>query len=196
MRVVCPHAGSVHPETRAILDRWPAGVEYVDLSGDDYAYARLLRRLWADAEDFLIVEHDVGVTHPALAQMLVCPDVYCCGVYPWTTCVGPALGFTRFRSLLMRTHPDVMEIASRIPSNYGEPGFWKQMDVWVQAAVLRDHLHVQPCVHLPPLEHFNEAQAAPADAPLVTRVQGRTYLADGLVERLAAQVKAEHAPTD
>lgn len=191
MRVVVPYV-DLRPETYRATRDWP-GVEYRYVGGDEYEYGRLLRELWADGQSFLICEHDMRPTREQLLHMLDCDSEFCAGVYPWTTCVGPALGFTRWRDSFIATYPHVMEIASRIPSNYGDPGHWKQMDVWVMAAVLRDFYHENPCIHLPPVEHLNKGQALlpiHSGKPVVTSVQGRTYLAPGTVERIAAEVLA------
>ena len=187
MKVVCPHTGGPHRDTRAVLDRWPGGVEYVDVSGDDYAYGRLLRRLWADAETFLLIEHDVVPWLHTIPEMLLCPEPYCAAPYAWGQAVGVALGCTKFDGLLMRAYPDAAEVACRIPSNYGRPGHWRQLDVWLQAAVLRDLYGYQPHCHLPAVAHRNWEET-PAGAPLRTRVEGRCYLESGLVERIAESV--------
>lgn len=193
MRVVVPYV-QVHPDTRAVLDRWPGEVEYAYTGDDDYAYGRLLRRIWREAEDTLIVEHDVVPSLAALVRMETCPCTYGAAPYAWGQAVGVTLGFTRFRSLLLRTYPDAAEIACRIPHPFGEPGHYRTpLDVWLQAAVLRDLYGLQPCCHLPAVEHRNW-EDTPADAPLRTRVEGRCYLPDGLVEQIAAQVRAENSP--
>lgn len=188
MRVVVPYT-RVHPDTRAALEGWK-NVEYRYTGADDYAYGRLLRELWADQEDFLLIEHDVIATTDHLIRMATCPNVYCAVPYAWGQAVGVTLGFTRFRSLLLRTYPDAAKIACRIPHPFGEPGHYRTpLDVWLQAAVLRDLYGLQPCCHLPPVEHRNW-EDTPKDAPLRTRVEGRCYLPDGLVEQIAAEVAA------
>lgn len=189
MRVVVPF-NHLHPDTHQALKDWP-GVEFRSTRDDDYAYGRLLRELWADGEDFLLVEHDVVPTPEHLARMAECPNPYCAAPYAWQQAVGVTLGFTRFRSILLRTYPDAAEIACRIPHPRGEPGHYATpLDVWLQAAVLRDLYGLQPCCHLPPVAHRNWLDT-PADAPLRTRVEGRCYLPPGLVEKIADEVAAE-----
>ncbi len=189
MRIVVPYT-ALRPETyRAVADHDP---RYVYMY-DDYSYGHLLRELWGCGETFLLVEHDMAPTPAQIEQMAECESGYCCGVYPWTTTVGPALGFTRFRDRFLDAFPDAAEIACRIPSVYGQPGHWRQLDVFLQAAVLRDFYGVQPCCHLPPVEHLNKGQAlleVHSNRPPVSSVQGRTYLEPGTVERLAAEVAA------
>lgn len=184
MRVICPHTGEPHPDTTAALARWPGSIELVDVSESPYAYAQLLRELWADAEDFLLVEHDVVPGPGAIAQMAACPNPYCAAPYPWTTTLGPALGFTRFRSLLLRCYPSAAEIACRLPSAYGDPGHWRQLDVRLMQSVLRDHHGLQPCCH-PPVEHRNDAKRLVQGAVYTPTVDGRSWLEPGLVDRVA-----------
>lgn len=189
MRIVVPYT-DIHPDTRAALEHWPS-VEYRYTGHDDYAYGRLLRELWSDGEDFLLIEHDVVPTNDHLIRMVTCPNAYCAAPYAWLQAVGVTLGFTRFRSILLRTYPDTAEIACRIPHPCGEPGHYRTpLDVWLQAAVLRDLYGLQPCCHLPAVGHRNW-ENTPADAPLRTQVEGRCYLADGLVEQIAEQVEAD-----
>lgn len=188
MLVVCPHAGDPHPDTVAVLDRWQQ-VEYRDVSGSDTAYADLLCELWAAHEPFCIVEHDVVPNPWTLAEMALCPHSYCAAPYPWGQAVGVALGCTSFSSIFTRAHPDAVEIARRIPSNYGQPGHWRQLDVWLQAAVLRDLYGRQPHCHLPAVGNRKWDDRTPADAPVRTKVEGRCYLEPGLVERIAGEVR-------
>lgn len=187
MRVVCPHAGEPHPDTIATLAAWGGSVELVDISGSPYAYGQLLRELWAAGEDFLIVEQDIVASPAAFAEMITCPNPYCAAPYPWSTTLGPALGFTRFRSLLLRCHPLAADIACRLPSDYGEPGHWRQLDVRLMQSVLRDHVGLQPCCH-PPVEHRNPASRLIRGAGYTSTVDGRSYLEPGTVEMVAATV--------
>lgn len=189
MRVVVPHVGDVHPDTRAVVDRW-LDVEYVCLDDDpEYGYGKLLRRLWAEQESVMVVEHDVVPWRHTIPEMALCPSPYCAAPYAWGQAVGVALGCTKFSSLFMRCYPDAAEIACRIPSVYGEPGHFRQLDVWLQAAVLRDLYGWQPCAHLPAVGHRNW-EDTPEDAPLRTRVEGRCHLEPGLVERIVDEVAA------
>lgn len=192
MRLVCAYT-DLRPATRRAVAAWPDR-EFVYVGGDDYEYGRLLRELWEDGETVYLCEHDMVPTLAQLEEIAACSCDYGCFPYAWTTCVGPAMGATKFSADLMATYPDVMEIACRIPSNYGEPGHWRQLDVWVQAAVLRDWYGEQPHVHLPPVTHLNEAQKLldiHRDKPIVTSVQGRTYLPPGLVASIAAELLAD-----
>lgn len=192
MKLVVPYV-TLHPETYRATRDWPE-VEYVYVGQDDYQYGLLLKRLWREAESFAIVEQDVLPHRDTLARFALCDRWYCAAPYAWTTHVGVTLGCTKFGAEGLRAYPDAAEIACRIPSNYGQPGHWKQLDVWLMAAVLRDFYNEQPCCHLPPVTHLNEAQRLldiHQDRPIVTRVEGRTYLPPNLVAQLAADVLAD-----
>lgn len=191
MRVVCPHVGDPHPDTVQAIDGWLGGVEYVDLSDDpDYGYGKLLRRIWTEAESTMIVEQDVVPLPWTLPEMAVCEHPYCASPYPLEAFSGVALGCTRFTSLFLRCHPDAAEIACRVPSSYGEPGYWRQLDVWLQGAVLRDLYGWQLHAHGEVI-HRNPARALSPSAlglPVRTRVEGRMYLEPGTVARIAADL--------
>lgn len=192
MRIICPYTGEPHPDTRAVLDAWRGPVELVDVSGDDYAYARLLEELWAAGETFLLVEHDIVPTPQTLAELALCDHPYCAAPYPWTTHLGPALGCTRFSSLFVRTYPDAARIAARLPSNFGAPGHWRQLDVRLMQSVLRDRYGWQPHCHRP-VEHRNPERQLVAGAVYTHTVDGRSHLPPGLVERVEAELAAERA---
>lgn len=192
MKLVVPFT-DLRAETYRATRDWP-GVRYVYVGDDDYAYGRLLREVWAEGQTICIVEHDILPWPGALEQLAGCDHDYCAFPYPWTTTVGPAMGCTKFSADFLLTYPHAVEIATRIPSNYGEPGHWKQLDVWLQAAVLRDFYGEQPHCHLPPVAHLNEAQAlldVHKDSPPVLSVRGRSHLAPGTVERIAAEIAAQ-----
>ena len=92
-------------------------MEWVDCSGDVEAYFRALCALWAAAEDFLIVEHDMVPTLEAVQAMDGCPKWWCVNPYgcnEWGTLVEVAFGFTRFRRQLMEAEPDAMEATVEI----------------------------------------------------------------------------------
>lgn len=195
MKVVVPYL-ELEPATYRAACRWP-DVDFVPLHDDPvYGYSRLIVDLWAAGETFCIVEHDVVPHRGALGQLAVCRHDYCAFPYPWVTCVGVALGCTKFTGRLLEQYPHAATIAARIPSAYGEPGHFRQFDVWLQAAVLRDLYGLQPHGHLPAVAHLNEAKrldALFADKPPVLTVEGRTFLEPGLVERIAVEVAAERA---
>lgn len=187
MRVICPYV-ELHPDTIAALTRY-AKPEYWWVGNSDTAYASLLRQLWADGEAFAIIEQDVVPTGQTLREFAHCPEPYCASPYAWTTHLAPALGCTRFSSLLLRAYPDAMEIAAHLPSAYGERGHYRQLDVHLMNTVLRDHYGLQPHCHAP-VEHRNPEKQLVAGARVTTRVEARSHVPAGLVEDIAAVLTA------
>jgi hypothetical protein len=183
VRVICPHIGSPHPDTRAALDAVGC-VIYRDVSQSDTAYADLVCELWARGDGFAIVEHDIVVRPDVIDAFEQHPAPYIAYPYRWGQAVGVALGCTRFSSDFLGRFPHAAELARRIPGTYG-PGHWRQYDVWLMGAVLRDYYGVQPVGLLPAVEHRNW-ETTPDDAPLRLTVDGRMYLPPGMVEQLAA----------
>ncbi len=149
MRIVCPHAGPPYPETLLSLAASGYKVEYRDTSASDTAYAELVMELWRDGEGFVVVEADMAFPPEALHRLVKCERGLCAGVYPWSTNIGCALGFTKFGTSLLEN--------VNVPNLHGIP--YRQVDI----AVLRLHLgqkhHRQPHLHLPPIRHLNEHQA-------------------------------------
>lgn len=194
VKLVVPFT-DLHPETHRATRDWPE-VEYVDVSADEYEYGRLLRRLWREGESFCLVEHDVVPHRDTLARFALCDRWYCSAPYAWTTHVGVTLGCTKFGREGLRAYPDAMEIAWRIPCNFGDGrgGHYRQIGVWLQSEVLARFYGEQPCCHLPPVVHLNESQRLldiHRDRPIQTTVETkRSFLEPGLVERIAAEVLA------
>ena len=158
---------SLRPETEAALhEHVPLGdvVRLVRVE-DDYHYGRLLCEQWATGLDVAVIEQDVVITADVAAAFHDCPSEYCAFPYEWQTTVGVALGCTRFRGSFTARYPDAMREACETPSAWtGQPGYWRQLDVFLQRRVLRDKHGEQPCGHLPPVVHLNPKQALRADA--------------------------------
>lgn len=114
MRIIVPFAGRVHPITRAALRDLAPEAEFVDVSGDLFAYGRLLGRVWADGESFLLLEHDIEVTPRALEEAQTCDRLWCTSPYryrwlAYEFMLTSALGCARFRGDLLKAHPEVMD---------------------------------------------------------------------------------------
>lgn len=75
--------------------------------GDDSAYEDAVRAAWRRGEAFTVVEHDVGVTHAALAGLAACPHSVCAVAYPLA-----------HPSATLRT---LAGLLGRIPPAAGEP---------------------------------------------------------------------------
>lgn len=175
MLILCCYTDLADQTREWIMSRCPPDdrrFRYVGV--DDYAYGDALAEQWRAGEDFFVVEHDVVPPANALLQLELCPAPYCAFPYAWSTCVGPALGCTRFRRELLEDYPTAMEEALQVPSAYGKPGHWRQIDVYLMRRVLRDKYGLQPHVHMPAATHLNpEKQLQPGASPEpVMRVEG------------------------
>lgn len=119
---------------------------------DDTAYPRLLADLWAEEEDFALVEQDVEPPEGWLQEFDECDQ-------PW--CIrGPKgrpgldwMGCVRYRRKLMKKHPDLAWRAMSISDDGDTAWTWRKIDVRM-ARVLRSE-HVAPCFHTPLCRHHN-----------------------------------------
>lgn len=157
MRIVCVSAGNqLRKETQdALIANWVVQnihfrfIEKADQTG----YLRILTEFWEQKQDFAVVEPDIVIRKDVAEAMLNCHCEYGCFPYAWTTNVGPALGCTWFRRSFLEKYPDAMrEVQHKNVS-------WKQLDVVLMRHVLARKHGEQPHVHLPPVQHLNEAKA-------------------------------------
>ncbi len=156
MRIVVPFAGTIHPIAARALEDFAPSAERVDVSGDDYAYARLLNACWHDGEAFVVVEHDIEVNPWALSEAENCMCPWAVNPYPMRLgMVRAALGFARFAERLLRRFPDVLDemfkrslgdgsyrfdfwghLDNAITTGLTERGVW-----WCQHATVVGHHH-------------------------------------------------------
>lgn len=59
----------------------PGEAELEEVSGDPFAYWRLIRGLWATGEPFIVVEHDIVIRDDTLAELEACPHRWCAFLY-------------------------------------------------------------------------------------------------------------------
>ena len=64
-----------YPECRVALA--PSEPIYIDVSGDEFAYWRMMKAVWEKGEPFIIVEHDVLVAPDTIERLAACPRVWC-----------------------------------------------------------------------------------------------------------------------
>lgn len=136
----------------------------MDVSGDPYAYSRLLARLWREGESFLVVEHDIEVSGRAVRQARHCPCLW--GLSPYAG-PGPsfegaalltvALGCTRFSAKLLAKEPDALDEANAIDDagSAAPPGHWLRLDARLYS-VLRQRGYM-PHIHEAVAHHHQYA---------------------------------------
>lgn len=113
-QVVVPYApGYLNPATAlwAYQDDHP--VTFYSLPADDpYAYADLLRRLWREPGDLVVVEHDVIPPVGSITALLDCMRPWCTHPH-WvaTRYVDDSLGLARFHRGLKHAMPDLADRA-------------------------------------------------------------------------------------
>lgn len=130
------------------------------MSRSTLAYSELLAELWREAEDFLVVEHDIELTAEALREALECPCEWSTSPFPSP---GPSpftmsLGCTRFRKSLMEQLPQAVDRANRIDDSGSvcPPGHWKLLDARLYS-VLRGTAPDLRSPHLhSPVPHHHE----------------------------------------
>lgn len=177
MRLVVPFT-ELHAATYRATREWP-DVEYRYVGATDTAYAELLDELWTDGRTFTVCEHDVVPSKGALAELAMCRQPYCAFPVALSVYVAPCLSLTKFSASLMERYPDVMDRVLRVPTNYGPPGHYRQLDTVLQRTVLLNRYGLQPHLHLPPVTHLNPAKAnLIPGAPLVTKIPSQPALGE------------------
>ena len=100
MRVVVPYT-ELTGGCKQSLDRAAPHAELIDVSGSVLAYHDMMKRVWADGEDFILIEHDLDFNPEAIEVLEECPHLLCSIAGYWR--------LTRFRSELIRSKPDLFE---------------------------------------------------------------------------------------
>jgi len=141
-RVVVPFT-NLHPVTKQVLDNYGLNVEYVHLEGDD-GYRQLMKRLWNERKDVVIVEHDIVPWPGAIEELVACPCTWGTYSYELLGGIGVTHGFgcAKLTRSLMDCVPDVWDA----------PLKWDILDqkLFFTARTLgiEPHLHRPPVVHL------------------------------------------------
>lgn len=157
--VTCFIPGSLRDETLDALVKHAENLQLIVIDPDDqYAYGKAIAKQWRLGESFMVVEPDNVIREDVMDAADNCGCEYGCFPYEWVTNIGPALGCTWFKDTFIAKYPAAVEMAGpRIVS-------WRQFDVMLMRRVLAAKYHEQPHVHLPPVEHLNEAKKLRPDA--------------------------------
>lgn len=162
--------GRLHPETVHSLDYYSLGTaEYVDASGDPFAYWRAMSRFWVSGDDLMTVEHDNVIHGQVIPQFLECPEPWCSFGYPTKpgepyNLLVVGLGCTRFRKELLAACPPhlVDEVQGACKDCRGVPGCWRHCDVRIRTVLYA--AGYKPHVHYPPVGHLNAVLGREAQA--------------------------------
>jgi hypothetical protein len=149
----------IHRAMRLNLEMQGLRPRYERLNGtieEEYAYDRLFRRLWAEGQPFILVEHDVLPWPGAVQALWACERPWCGFQYLIMGEMRVQLGCVKFDPARLGACP--------LPD--GELVSWNGMD-WriIRALAERDasgHLHE------PPVSHLNYGHQR-MTAPLVLR---------------------------
>ena len=108
---------------------------------EEFAYDRLFRRLWAEAEPFVIVEHDILPWPGAIDGLLACREEWCGHQYYVHGQLRSYLGCVKFDPVKIGPIP--------LPD---EPVLWSDLDLTIIRALSQrghtGHLHGPAVVHL------------------------------------------------
>lgn len=131
---------------------WRGGeIEFID-PGDDEAYWRWWRAIWARAEGVIVVEHDITPSAEALEDIEGCGRDWCAQPYPYLrggTHYG--LGCVKFTAEIMRGAPDLWDQVGRMSDRAHPARHWCRLDAWARG--LLEQAGYRRCNHAIPVEH-------------------------------------------
>lgn len=155
--IVVPYVdGMLCPGTVRVVKGSGYPYRFVQLDRNDPGgYGRLVRRLWEDCADVVLVEHDVVPTVAQLAEIGECGHDWCGfnyvgDLYP----DGPMFGCVRLSRRLMCRHPAAATVALVVGKRRDEEAEWWRVDAliardlmirgerWTAHASRVEHLHV------------------------------------------------------
>jgi hypothetical protein len=137
LRIVIPFVrGGLAPETKAWGEEHRA--EFVDLTGDDEGYFKLLTRLWNAGQEFYLVEQDIVPDPQQFTDMVACPQEWCAGIHKLHADAPEtwSLGLMKFSAALLKRHfsplytgneePDGAELLAQV---IGSDRHWYKVDL-------------------------------------------------------------------
>lgn len=146
----------------------PVRTVMVDVSGDDNAYYRHMKRVWEVGEDFINMEHDIVPWPGAIDELLDCQRPWCFFGFQdrLPDLVRDAdtamFGLVRFRASIMRELPSIWKTP--------EPLHWRQLDLHFFEHAFRRHA-VAPHQHWPSVLNANPAILEPVNRQVLPQWQ-------------------------
>lgn len=170
MRVVVPYVPRMlHPAVVAAIEAQQYTAELADVSASPLAYYELLRRLWAEGDSFIVVEHDIEVPPGALTELEHCWGLWCAHSYPvhfgdLMTLMHPgaSLGCTRFSWQLIAHLPELFDLVPHMGYENGEDGrHYLNLDKAVASLLIQNNAP-KAHRHFPDVANHKDAHSAHA----------------------------------
>jgi hypothetical protein len=181
LHIVIPYVqGGLADETRVWGESMRA--EFVDLTGDDEGYFKLMTRLLNERHEFYICEQDIVPNAQQFTDMVACPREWCAGWHKTDDIAEPtwSLGLMKFGRQLVNRHfnllhdgntePDAADMLAQVMSEgRGPDGIrtppdrrWQKVDLALytvigMAAVPRTETHNAHLLAIPALDARSEA---------------------------------------
>ena len=113
----------------------------------DLDYGRALAAIWAQGEEFCLIEHDIVPWPGALEAIAGCEEPWCVYDYPFHPGrIGNALGCLRVSKDVVREFPDLSKEWVSVD--------WKELEGVVRKAISTASGRRKPHRHSPPLAHL------------------------------------------
>lgn len=157
--------GRLTPETRAFGEQHEAA--FVDLTGDDHGYFKLISRLWSAGRQFIVVEEDVVPNDEQFVSLVTCSEPWCAGVHKLVgvECANEiwSLGLMKFSRELLARHFEQTDPSSDTPDGpkmfaamLDDNRHWQRIDFAIYNVL---HFHYpQPHLHGPAGRHLGIAR--------------------------------------
>lgn len=150
INVIVPCAPDAHPVTKQVLASEGIVAQYIGVGHSPYGYHHLMRDIWSQRKQVIIVEHDIVPWPGAIAELAACPCAW--GSYSYKIHGGigifHGLGCTKLT-------PELMDATSDLWSDeVWHQDHWSKIDqVLFFAARERGY---EPHHHRPPVIHLSD----------------------------------------
>lgn len=198
MKIYIAHlADGLAPDVRELGES--LGAVFVDVTGDEFGYYRMLRAAWQAGESFINLEEDVLPTMAQLNELWQCPSDWCSLRYPYPSFLEPgqpphliaSFGCVKFGGkLLQRDIWREPKLRNPVP--------WHDLDFQIMTTVREDprigpsswrfaHVHRGPARHLsvekdyPMLRPWRRHDFGPNKLPVGEDSEDNDVLAEQIV---------------
>jgi hypothetical protein len=159
MRVIVPFTELTSETCQSVnATGWTWEPVYVGDSDEDYW--SLLAGLWADAEDFLVIEQDIVVNEDTITDLYECDSEWCSVPYDYIHGAYPGLGCAKFEGTLMKRSPKLMVEIGEFSDGTHTRKHWCRLDGWMSNALLQRY-NASPCHSHPAVGHVRDYDGPP-----------------------------------